>query len=88
MLEEAITEWREAAVAEGLAQGIANERALLRRIAARRFGVAAGDSLAMLLMREENSERLAMIGDLIVDAANGEELLRRGRSVLAHGSGG
>ena len=88
MLEEAITEWREAAVAEGLAQGIANERALLRRIAARRFGVAAGDSLATLLMREEDSERLAMIGDLIVDAANGEELLRRGRSVLAHGSGG
>ena len=88
MLEEAITEWREAAVAEGLAQGIANERALLRRIAARRFGVAAGDSLATLLMREEDSERLAMIGDLIVDAANGEELLRRGRSLLAHGSGG
>ena len=88
MLEEAITEWREAAVAEGLAQGIANERALLRRIAARRFGVAAGDSLATLLMREEDSERLATIGDLIVDAANGEELLRRGRSVLAHGSGG
>ena len=88
MLEEAIIEWREAAVAEGLAQGIANERALLRRIAARRFGVAAGDSLATLLMREEDSERLAMIGDLIVDAANGEELLRRGRSVLAHDSGG
>ena len=88
MLEEAIIEWREAAVAEGLAQSIANERALLRRIAARRFGVAAGDSLATLLMREEDSERLAMIGDLIVDAANGEELLRRGRSLLAHGSGG
>ena len=88
MLEEAIIEWREAAVAEGLAQGIANERALLRRIAARRFGVAAGDALATLLMKEEGAERLATIGDLIVDAASGEELLGRSRSVMAHGSGG
>ena len=87
MLEEAITEWREAAIAEGLAQGIANERALLRRIAARRFGRAAGDALATLLANEEDSERLALIGDLVVDAANGEELLRRGRSVLAHVDG-
>ena len=85
MLEEAITEWREAAVAEGLAKGIARERALLRRIAARRFGTAAGDALATLLVNEEDSERLAAIGDLVGDAANGEELLRRGRSVLAHG---
>ena len=57
-------------------------------MAARRFGVAAGDALATLLMKEEGSERLALIGDLIVDAANGEELLRRSRSIMAHGNGG
>ena len=61
------------------------KRTLLRRMAARRFGVEAGNALATLLAGEEDSERLATIGDLVVDAANGEELLRRGRSVLAHG---
>lgn len=96
MLEEAITEWRQAAIAEGRTQGIAEgrsqgraeERALLRRLAARRFGAEAGDALATLLGHEDDSERLATIGDLVVDAANSDELLRRGRSVLAGGNGG
>ena len=88
MLEEAITEWRQAAIAEGRSQGMAEERALLRRQAARRFGADAGDALATLLGHEDDSERLATIGDLVVDAANGDELLRRGRSVLAGGNGG
>ena len=100
VLEEAITEWRQAAIAEGLAegrtqgiaegrsQGMAEERALLRRLAARRFGADAGNALHALLGHEDDSERLATIGDLVVDAANGDELLRRGRSVLGHGNGG
>ena len=96
MLEEAITEWRQAAIAEGRTQGIAEgrsqgraeERALLRRLAARRFGAEAGDALATLLGHEDDSERLATIGDLVVDVANSDELLRRGRSVLAGGNGG
>ena len=96
MLEEAITEWRQAAIAEGRTQGIAEgrsqgraeERALLRRLAARRFGADAGDALATLLGHEDDSERLATVGDLVVDAANSDELLRRGRSVLAGGNGG
>ena len=88
MLEEAITEWRQAAIAEGRSQGMAEERALLRRLAARRFGADAGDALHALLGHEDDSERLATIGDLVVDAANGDELLRRGRSVLADGNGG
>ena len=96
MLEEAITEWREAALAEGRSQGRAEGRsegmvekcALLRRMAARRFGAEAGNALATLLANEEDSERFATISDLIVDAANGEELLRCCRSVLVHGNGG
>ena len=96
MLEEAITEWREAALAEGRSQGrsqersrsMARERARLRRQAARRFGAPTGDALATLLAGEDDLERLETIGDLVVDVLNGEELLRRGRSVLAHGNGG
>ena len=92
MLEEAITEWREAALAEGRSQersrSMARERARLRRQAARRFGAPTGDALATLLAGEDDLERLETIGDLVVDVLNGEELLRRGRSVLAHGNGG
>ena len=89
MLEEAITEWREAALAEGRSQerfqSMARERARLRRQAARRFGAPAGDALATLLAGEDDLERLETIGDLVVDVLNGEELLRRSRSVMAHG---
>ena len=80
MLEEAITEWRQAALAEGLREG---ERMLLRRLAARRFGALAGDALGALLAGEQDAERLAELGDLVVDCESAEELLRQGRSVLA-----
>ena len=76
MLEEAITEWRQAALAEG-------ERTLLQRQAARRFGASAGDALAALLAGEQDAKRLAELGDLMVDCESGEELLRQSRSVLA-----
>ena len=96
MLEEAITEWRQAALAEGHAEGRSEgraeglseglregERTLLRRQAARRFGASAGDALAALLAGEQDAERLAELGNLVVDCESAEELLRQGRSVLA-----
>ncbi len=89
MLEEAITEWRQAALAEGHAAGRSEglhegERALLRRQAARRFGAQAGDALAKLMAGEQDAERLAELGDLVLDCESGEELLRQGRSMLAN----
>ena len=57
---------------------MSHERALLRRLAARRFGVPAGAALA----NEEEAERLAEVGDLVVDCASAEELLRRGGNLL------
>ena len=71
---------------QGMSEGMLNERALLRRQAARRFGVAAGDALAALLANEEDVERLAEVGDLVVGCASAEELLRRGRGLLNGGS--
>ena len=64
---------------QGMSEGVLNERALLRHQAARRFGVATGDALAALLANEEDVERLAGVGDLVVGCASAEELLRRGR---------
>ena len=103
MLEQAITEWREAALAEGYAQGfaeayaegraevraqsMARERALFSKQATWRFGSEAGDVFAALLADEEDVERLDRVGDLVVDCANGDELLRRTRAVLAHRDG-
>ena len=83
MLAERITQWRQEALDEGRRQGISEgERTLLRRQAAGRFGVATGNALAALLANEEDAERLAEVGDLVVDCASAEELLRRGRSLL------
>ena len=74
-------------VLEGRRQGMSEgERVLLRRQAARRFGTATGDALAALLANEEDVERLAEVGDLVVGCASAEELLRRGRGLLNGGS--
>ena len=82
MLAETVTRWRQEALDEGLRQGIAHERTLLRRIAARRFGVETGDALAALLAKEEDAERLAEVGELLVDCGSPAELLRRGGGLL------
>ena len=93
MLAERVTQWRQEAldegrrqgVSEGRRQGMSHERALLRRLAARRFGVATGDALAALLANEEDVERLAEVGDLVIDCPSAEDLLRRGRGLLNGG---
>ena len=81
MLAETVTQWRQEALDEGRRQGMAHERTLLRRLAAERFGVAAGDALAALLANED-VERLEEVGDLVVGCTSAEELLRRGRRLL------
>ena len=90
MLAERITQWRQEALDEGrrqgMSEGISHERTLLRRLAAGRFGVATGNALARLLANEEDVERLAEVGDLVVACASAEELLRRGRRLLNGGS--
>ena len=93
MLAETVTQWRQEAIdegwrkgeSEGRRRGISHERALLRRQATRRFGVATGDALGALLANEEDVERLAEVGDLVVGCGSAQELLRRGRGVLNGG---
>ena len=77
------TEGLKQGMSRGLKQGmVEGERTLLRRQAARRFGVETGDALAALLANEEDVERLAEVGELMVDCASPEELLQRGRGLL------
>ena len=79
MLSLAIDEWREEALAqgrsEGIRQGVEREKALLQRVATRRFGVDLGDRIGALLAGEGDTERLAQVADLIGDCSDGEELL-------------
>ena len=94
-MRQGLSEGRRRGVSEGMRRGLSEgrrqgmfegERALLRRLAVGRFGIAAGDALATLLANEEDVERLGEVGDLVVDCASAEELLRRGRSLLNGGS--
>lgn len=63
--------------AEGIEQGLAAERDLLRRQAARKFDSLTAERLAELLADIASSEGLAGVGDLVIDCATGEELIAR-----------
>ena len=55
------------------------ERAMLSRQAERKFGAETGAHLAALLADVADPERLAEIGDRVIDCADGAELLARAR---------
>ena len=64
----------------GIEQGRAEERALLRRQAARKFDPQTADRLSELLNGLSDPERLAEVGEWIVDCETGAELLERAGS--------
>ena len=68
-------EWHRQGFEEGIEQGLAAERELLRRQAARKFGAAASDALVHHLADISDPDRLAGIGERIVDCRTGAELL-------------
>ena len=68
------TPWLRMERQESRAEG---ERALLVRQAARRFGSGTAERLSTLLLRIEGADRLAEVGDWIVDCATGAELIDR-----------
>ena len=67
------------AKAEGVAQGRAERfeftRRLLESQAARRFGADTGERLSTLLAGVSEPERLAAVGDAIIDCGTGPDLL-------------
>ena len=64
-------------MAHGRAEGLERERALLLRQAQRRFGADVAVALSKLIKGVEDPDRLAEVGDWIVDCATGGELLKR-----------
>ena len=89
MLAERVQEWIEQWLREGREQGLelglerglergrAEERALLCRQASRRFGAETGERLSGLLARLTDPERLAEVGDQVIECGTGAELLDR-----------
>ena len=78
-MEHGMAQGVERGLAQGMERGLAQERALLREQAARKFGAAVGEALARRLESASDAEALRDIGVLIIDCADGAELLARVR---------
>ena len=81
MLAETVREWTEQWVEQGIERGIeqgrAEERALLCRLAARKFEAAAGQQLAAALAEVTDPGRLAQVGEWIIECGTAAELFAR-----------
>ena len=81
MLAESVKEWTEQWLREGREQGLergcAEERALLCRQASRKFGAETAERLSGLLARLTDPERLAEVGEWIIECGTGADLLDR-----------
>ncbi len=76
-LEQGREQGLELGLERGLERGRAEERALLCRLASRRFGAETGERLSRMLGRLTDPERLAEVGDQIIECGTGAELLDR-----------
>ena len=88
-VQDRVRAWREAdreqgreqgraeGVEQGRAEGVEQERALLLRLTERKFGAETAERLAALVAGICEPERLADVGDWIIDCATGDELIAR-----------
>ncbi len=76
-VERGLAQGVERGLAQGVERGLAQERALLREMAARKFGAVVGEELARRLESASDAEALREVGVLIIDCADGAELLAR-----------
>ena len=67
----------ERGIEQGLERGLAAERALLCRQAGRKFSADTAERLADLLATVDDTDRLAQVGEWIIDCDTGERLLAR-----------
>ena len=92
-LVERVSEWpkqwvregREQGMREGIEQGRAEERALLCRQAAARFGTDTAERLSGVLAGIADLERLAEVGEWLVRCETGEAFLEGVESALGDG---
>ena len=75
--EQGLEQGREQGREQGLEQGRAEERALLCRLAARKFEAATGERLSAALAAVTDPDRLAEVGDWIIECGTATELFAR-----------
>ena len=78
---------RARAMEQGIERGIERGRAeglefMLERLATRRFGTDTGERLATLLAGVSEPERLAAVGDAVIECVTGEELLAATKRIV------
>ena len=76
-LEERVAQWPKEWHAQGLAQGLEHERALLCHMARTRFGADTSEQLSAVLAGVADQDRFADIGDWLVRCDTGREFLAR-----------
>ena len=76
-VQDRVRAWREADREEGREEVIEQERALLLRQIKRKFGADAAERAAPPLAGIGEPERLADVGEWIIDCASGDELIAR-----------
>ena len=85
MLAERVKEWTKEWVEQGREEGLeqgrrearAEERALLCHLAARKFDGETAERLSAALEGEADTQRLAQVGEWIIECQTGDELLDR-----------
>ena len=81
MLAERVQEWTEELLREGLEKGRAEERALLCRMAGRKFDAETAQGLSGLLDGLTDPGKLNEVGEWIIECDTGADLLERARHV-------
>lgn len=77
MLAETLKEWTDGWFQEGLERGMEQQKALIRRLAARKFSANAAAKLVRRLESAADAEQLQTVGEWTVDCDTDEELLLR-----------
>ena len=78
MLAETVQEWTAEWVEQGREQGVQQgQRVLLCQLAARKFDPATGERLAALLEGVADSDRLARVGDWLIECGTADALFAR-----------
>ena len=70
------------ALEQGRAEGLEFHRRLLERQAARRFGADVGERLSALLAGVSEPDRLAAVGEAIIECGTGAELLAAAERIV------
>ena len=83
MLKSMVDHWLAEGMARGVTEGVAraraDERALLCQLAGRKFGGQAAERLSAQIEGETDPQRLAKVGDWIIDCGTEAEFLTRAK---------